>query len=255
MIRPLSAAKVRYYRKLHQKKYRRQEGLFIVSGRRAVDEIMASPLEVENLLVDARGHPGHYRGYDGPMYSVSTQELKTISDVQTPQEVAAIVRIPQTLFDETRPEGHLLYLERINDPGNLGTIIRTAAWFGWKHLLLSHDSTDPYQPKTVRATAGMIGYVDIISDCRTSTLQVLKEKGYTLWGTDVNGGKDLKSINPRGRHLVMLGSEAHGLTGQAGALADSRLYIKRQGHGESLNMAMAAGIIMHHFSRKEETGS
>ncbi len=251
MTRPLSAAKVRYYRKLHQKKYRQQEGLFIISGRRAVTEILASPLNVEILLIDEQGRAGEYGKYGLPVHSVSTQELKGISDVRTPQEVAAVVRIPRTTFNPREAKGHILYLDRINDPGNLGTIIRAAAWFGWSHILLSGDAADPWQPKTARATAGMIGYVRIVTDCGTETLRSLKEEGYTLWSTDVNEGRNLKGVSPSGRHLIMLGSEAHGLSEEARSLTDSRLYINRLGHGESLNMAMAAAIIMHHFSAAE----
>ncbi len=246
MIRPLSLARVRYFSKLKLKKQRRQEGLFIVSGRRAVEEILASPLSVELLILENGADGGRYAAHDIPLFSTGADELKRITDVQTPQEVAAVVRLP-----EPGPPGdapNMLYLDGIGDPGNLGAIIRTAAWFGWPWLLLSPGSTDPYQPKTVRATAGMIGYVNIVNDFPAEELRFLKEKGYTLWGTNVSGGRDIKSVPAGGRNLILMGSEAHGLSPEAGALTGEQLYIKRTGRGESLNMAMAAGIIMHHFS-------
>ena len=140
----------------------------------------------------------------------------------------------------------ILFLDRISDPGNLGTIIRSAEWFGFKTILLSSNSADPFQPKVVRSSAGTLLNITIFENVEASQLENLKnELGFKIYATDISDGQDIAQFKFAQKSIIMMGSEAHGLNPELAKICDEKIYIKRSGSGESLNLANAATIIMY----------
>ena len=180
---PLSKAMLSRFSSLKQKKYRDQQNLYSVSGFNAVKmAVIAKNLNIEALLVrQDQIEPARQiqnlikKNNTIPVYKLSRKEFSQLSDEQSPQGIAIIVKKPDTQIQPDKiTENSIIYLDNINDPGNLGTIIRTAAWFDIRTIMLSPNSADPFQPKTTRASAGMICYVKIYENVGIPDLNLLK---------------------------------------------------------------------------------
>ncbi|RMH66086.1 MAG: RNA methyltransferase [Calditrichaeota bacterium] len=244
---PLSTGQEKFYRKLLHKKYREAEGLFLAGGKRVNREFIAAGWQPRALLIRETANE-HWHLPHATLYTVTERQLKTLSGVPTPQDVIGVYAIPT---QETLPDsGFLLYLDRVADPGNLGTLIRTAAWFGLRGILLSPGSADPWQPKVVRASAGMMAHIPLFTGQTPATLTRMQNNGWYIWATHIQNGATLEQCAAGDKQILLMGSEAHGLSDELTALADRTLHIRRTGRGESLNLAAAAAIIMHHFSIK-----
>jgi TrmH family RNA methyltransferase len=179
---------------------------------------------------------------------IGERDFSRISDEESPQGIAVAAELDPPDFNQTPPQRPLLlYLHRINDPGNLGAIIRTALWFDVRELLLSPDSADPYQPKVARASVGGIGHVRIYQNVGKEDLEVLEKTGYRLISTPVSGGADpaKAGLAPGGKNLLMLGSEARGLPPDLLQLSRQSLTIPKYGYGESLNLSAAAALLLY----------
>ena len=145
---------------MEHKKYRAQYGLFVVEGDKTVREILASSLVVECILAKSKWLeqiPGSLCAKAQEIIEINDKELSQISFLKTPNQTIALVRIPQYQLDLTElTSGLSLYLDQVQDPGNLGTIIRLADWFGIRHVLCSEGCADPFNPKTVQSTMGAV---------------------------------------------------------------------------------------------------
>jgi TrmH family RNA methyltransferase len=151
--------------------------------------------------------------------------------------------------------GLIVALDRISEPGNVGTIIRSADWFGADAVLLSEGSVELYNPKVVRSTMGSLFHLPVIAlpdgtgpapGVRTfaEALTVCRAAGYTLYGADVNAASDIRTIHFAQKSLIVFGNEAHGLAPEAAALLDERVLIPKFGQAESLNAAAAAAVVL-----------
>ncbi len=255
MSRILSKTHRKFLSKLLVKKYRAEQSLFLISGQRAVSEAikLASAGSIRELIIQHNkqillDNPPYTQLKNVPVYLCDEMDFSAISDEQHPQGVALVMQLPT--YDsplKTDIEGTAFYLHQVNDPGNLGTIIRSAAWFNIHDIYLSPGSTDAYQPKCVRATAGAILNVRIWEDTTAEMLLRLREKGYNLLASDVMEGTVLSKLDTKKPRLILMGSEAHGLPPDIIRLAQDKLHIPGSGNGESLNLATATAIIMYHF--------
>ncbi|WP_457566287.1 TrmH family RNA methyltransferase [Caldithrix abyssi] len=255
MIKKISKNRLKFFRQLQKKKYRQEHGLYVVSGLRAVQEALsAAEIAIESVLIDeAQLHLMNElpRTIDKEVLTLSGDEFRQLVEEKTPQGIALVVKKPHFSLDVRRLPQALLYLEEINDPGNLGTLMRSAAWFGWQAILLSKNSVDPYAPKTVRASAGTIAHLQIYENVGAAELEQLKKAGrYRLIAASAHTGQELTTftLNSRTKRIVALGSEAHGLSKRILTLSDWQVNIKRPGKGESLNLAMAGTIFLYHFT-------
>ena len=252
-MKELSKNRLKFLQKLNQKKYRDSEDLFIISGLRAVKTTLENPNAgiVECIVSDDKikiaGDLFANSNQTIPQSSLSQKDFSKLLDEKTPQGICLVVKKPETQFSLPKVNSNcLLFLDRVNDPGNLGTIFRSAAWFGFNTILLSNDSADPYQPKVVRASAGTLLNVTIFENVETSQLKKLKkELGYKVLATAIDGGQDITKFTFTGKSIIMMGSEAHGLNPLYEPLYDEKISITRKGNGESLNLANAASIIMY----------
>ncbi|MGN1323512.1 MAG: TrmH family RNA methyltransferase [Bacilli bacterium] len=233
MIESLNNEKIKYYTKLNDKKYRKSEKLFIAAGEHLVTEALKKNIVKEILLLN--GEENVY----GDVTYVTSDILKKVSDLTNYPKVLAICYIK----DDLKIEGNVVALDNIKDPGNLGTIIRSAVAFNYDTILLSEECVDVYNSKVVRATEGMLFNVNIVTCDLFSTLLKLKESGYKIYGTDViNGESPAYESN---KHVLVIGSEARGMSNSIREICDKNLYIKMNDKCESLNAGVSASILMY----------
>lgn len=257
MITSLSKNRLKQLTKLHQKKYRDLDKQFLISGLRAVQEVLKNPQSCVEIIIEESKSDILFelnaKDIAGiQQYSLTAKDFNGLVDEKNPQGICLVVEMP-TKNDPGKIDGqNILYLDKINDPGNLGTIIRSAAWFGINAILLSPQSADPYQIKVTRSTAGNILNLPIYQEVDIDHLKDLKKSGYSLIGTNVSHGKEISLMKFPAKRLFLLGSEAHGLNKELQDICEEVCYIKRFGKGDSLNLANAASIIMHQMVNNEQ---
>ncbi len=182
--------------------------------------------------------------------AISAKQSESISDTKSPQGVFALIAIkPST---NTSVTNHILALDAVQDPGNVGTIIRTAAWFGIERIIIGEGSADPYASKTLRASQGEIFSVQCeTTDNLSLTLSALKKKGHKILATTLS--RDAGSLYREdfsGKIVIVLGSEAHGVSKAVSGIADREITIPKIGNGESLNVAMSSAIILSEIAAR-----
>ena len=226
---------------LSQKKYRQKHNLFVAEGMKVVDEFLQSSFQLE-ILFSTEGSFSYLDSF----VEVSEQELKKISALKTPNKVLAVFKIPvkETLL----PSGLTLALDSINDPGNLGTIIRLCDWFGIEQLICSKDTVDCYNAKVVQASMGSLTRMNIIY---TDLLDYFKDSSLPIFIADMDGKNVYNSKLPSEAILIM-GNEANGVSDKIRAVITDKISIPRFGKSqetESLNVATATAILLSEFRR------
>ncbi|WP_298541290.1 RNA methyltransferase [uncultured Aquimarina sp.] len=230
---------------LHQKKYRKQHGLFVAEGKKVINELLEADLELHALFVlDA----SYFETSSDKTFVVTETELKSISFLTTPQFAVAIFYIPKV--KPVNDNGLILALDDIRDPGNLGTIIRLCDWFGITGLVCSEQTVDCFNPKVVQATMGSLTRVNIIYTNLQDFLTSQKNK-MPIYGTFMDGeiiyGEQLPQTG-----IIVMGNEANGISAEIEKLVSKRIAIPRFGNTqitESLNVATATAIILNEFRR------
>jgi len=243
---PLKSLK--WYRNLAARKDRLEAGAFLVEGNKAIRQIIAAqPEAVLEILAVEEATPIHH-AY--PTRLVTESQFQYICSTRTPQGIAAVVRLPLETYDDSLPESagkKILLLEDIQDPGNTGTLIRTAAAFDFSGIILSDKCADPFSPKCVQSTAGTVLSIWLRRTSHYLELaEALKNKGFTLVATDINGTEDPSVLRQKDRLLLALGNEAAGLSSHILNIADFKLKIPTaQKKAESLNVAACGAICMY----------
>lgn len=237
--------------KLQQKKYRREFGEFLVEGIKGVGEAMDSNMEIDRIIIEVKRkeESSFKKIMDLAQKKQIIVEFCAQSDIgkikttDTFSGVLAVVQQAKISLEELSNK-KIICLDNIKDPGNLGTIIRTADWFGINEIILSEDCVDLYNPKVVRASMGSIFKTNIFqSKSLFNDLNVLRNKDYQLAGLTMNG-EDLDKIGQKNKIVYILGSESHGISKEVENMLDKRYTIKGGGQAESLNVAIAAGILL-----------
>ena len=226
---------------LSQKKYRQKHQLFVVEGVKVVREFLKSSYELEILFSTDNDF-----SFLDCFIEVSPQELKKISSLKTPNKVLALFKIPREIKVDS--SGLIVALDTINDPGNLGTIIRLCDWFGVKQLICSRETVDCYNSKVVQASMGSLTRVSI---SYLNLAAYLERLSLPIFVADMDGVSVYKSQLPSSAILVM-GNEANGISEPIKQLISNKLSIPRYGNSqqaESLNVASATAILLNEFRR------
>lgn len=229
---------IKHIKSLSQKKFRDELGLFAVEGEKLVQEALASDFEVENV----------YRIED-----IGEQAMSRITMLSSPSPVLAVVR--KKLFDSSsvEAEGLILALDSVRDPGNLGTIIRIADWFGIRTILASRDTVDVYNPKVVQATMGAIFRVKLIYCDLPDTLEILS-KSMPVYGTFLEG-ENIYTETLDKNAVIVMGSESNGISDKVASTVSRKIHIPSFTQGEatseSLNVAVASAITCSEFRRRQ----
>lgn len=244
----LSKSQISFVHALHQKKYRKEHGLFIAEGTKSITEFLRSDYTVETIFCtpDAAPKLGKF-SQKVKLLETSPQELKKISTLTTPHDALALIRVPQkTKFhSESFSNRFTIVLDGIQDPGNMGTIIRTADWFGFEEIVCSPDTVEAYNPKVVQATMGSLARVKIHY---TSLKDLFRSTGLPVLGAFLDGEVVYKALFPQEGFLV-LGNEGNGISEEVAREVSQRITIPRFGGAESLNVAVSAAILCSEIRR------
>ena len=188
------------------------------------------------------------------IFLVANDIMKLISDTTTPQGILAVIEQKRYMLEdilEASKVPSLIILEKLQDPGNLGTILRTAEGAGISGIVMSRDTVDPFSPKVIRSTMGSMYRVPFfITDDICDTINVIKRNGIKVFAAHLKGEKYYDELDFRGASAFLIGNEGNGLSDEVASLADMYLKIPMEGQLESLNAAMAAGILMYETSRQ-----
>lgn len=234
--------KIKSIKKLEQKKFRDETSEFVVEGDHLVMEafkanILKEVIALEGTIIDK---------VDVEINYATSSVLKYISSLSTPPKVIGICK----KIKEKPLKDKILILDGIQDPGNLGTIIRNCVAFNISDIIVSSDTTDIYSPKVLRATQGMIFNVNIIKRNLGEIIYSLKNSGYTIYGTKVNGGKSVKNIEKKEKFAIIMGNEGNGVKKENLDLCSEYIYIDMNNKCESLNVGVATGIILYELNMR-----
>lgn len=232
MIESVNNERIKRFSKLQNKKYRDLEGLFIVEGEHLVEEAKKKDLLVEVFSLD---------GSDGTI--VSEAVMRKLSGLKSVPKVLGIAKKPEN----TLIKGNILMLDGIQDPGNLGTIIRSAVAFNIDTIVASLDTVDVYNTKTLRSSEGMIFNINYVTADLENIIRHLKD--YNVYVTNVLNGESLDDIETKGNYALIVGNEGSGVRKNIQELATNTLYIPMNDKCESLNVAIATSIILYELNK------
>lgn len=244
----LSKTHSKYIQSLHHKKFRDAENLFIAEGSKVVPELIESGRFICTEVIGTKQwlqphEPILRKHYSGLLHEVEEHELEKLSTLSTPNQVMAVFK--KNPSPAVNIKGRLnLVLDNIQDPGNLGTIIRIADWFGISNIICSEHSADMYNPKVVQSTMGSIARVNVLYTNLDEFLKqhpAIKIYAAALNGTPIQHLKNIKE------GLLVIGNESKGISENILAMATEKITIPKIGEAESLNAAIATGIILSHL--------
>ncbi|MDZ4838852.1 MAG: RNA methyltransferase [Bacteroidota bacterium] len=248
----ISISQKKLIRALSQKKYRKTLGLFVIEGSKIVLEALKSGVDITQIYATGLfiANNGEFNLINNNNLAIcSVDEIKSITQLITAPEIIAICKKPVFELDLesiTSSQKLTFYLDNIQDPGNLGTIIRLCDWYGIENLLASKDTTDVYGSKVVQASMASIfrvkvHYLDLIT--------TILPKHLHTYSTNANGGDSIHNLKVNLPTLVCIGNEGHGIREEVATLFQKKISIPGNGNAESLNAAMASAIIMDNLVR------
>ncbi len=242
----LSKSQAKYIQSLGQKKVRDQEGVFIAEGPKIIAELLASVdakiIQLYALHDWIEANRKDCNGTD--IIEIDETDLEKISQLTTPNKVLAIVKKPAAPDHLQAKETVSLVLDTIQDPGNMGTIIRIADWFGIKQIICSKDCADIYNPKVVQSTMGSIARVAVLYTDLVPWLEA--QKDVFIYAAALEG-QNVTAMKKITEGLIIIGNESKGIHREIFELIDVKITIPRIGSAESLNAAVATGIILSHI--------
>ncbi|MBQ3354739.1 MAG: RNA methyltransferase [Bacteroidales bacterium] len=238
----LNKSTVKLIQSLKQQKFRKEHGLFVVEGRKMVKELLQSNMKTLCLYATER-FLRDYEINDDRLEIATEIQMEQMSGQDTPPGILAVVEVPQPRA--IKEEGMILALDGIANPGNMGTIIRTAEWFGMNQIVCSEDCVELWNPKVIQATMGSIFRMNVTSVNLASYLDEAKKSGKAIYGALLDG-ENIFSKERWDDGVIVIGSESHGIRSEVLHYITHPITIPRAEGSitESLNASMAAGIIM-----------
>ena len=237
MINSVNNERIIKYSKLLNRKYRDELNLFIVSTDHLVKEALKRNLVIEIFLLENK------KNEYGDVTYVTENVMRKLTNLKTLPSVVAIVKKQK----EDEINGNVIMLDSIQDPGNVGTIIRSAVAFNIDTIILGDNTVDVYNEKVLRASEGMIFNINIIKRNLVDTIMDLKMNGYDIIGTKVDDGKNIKEFKSD-KYALLVGNEGNGVNGELLDLCDEFAYIKMNNKCESLNVGVATSIIIYELN-------
>ena len=246
-ITSLKNPKVTAWKSLKERKGRKELGCFLVEGRKMVEEAIASAFPVEAVLADDDRLTEFHLPAGIPVYTMPAHVLAAVCDTKTPQGIAAVVRMAEVELHGPR----LVAMDGVQDPGNVGTIIRTADAAGFDGVILSTQCADVFSPKVLRATMGSVFRMGIrVTDDLPGLLSKMVQQGASVVSSQLDGEPFYQRSPLNERFVLVIGSEGNGVTDEVKAIATHRVRLPMRGGAESLNAAVAAGIMMYELTRE-----
>ena len=239
MIESINNEKIKKYNKLLQKKYRDETNMYLVSTEHLVLEAQKRNLIIEIFLLE------NEKNIYGNVTYVKENVMRKLSNLNTIPRVVAVVKKERS----KNLIGNIVMLDGLQDPGNLGTIIRSAVAFNIDTIILGDNTVDLYNEKVLRASEGMIFNINIVKKNLIDSIMELKVKGYKIIGTKVNNGIDIKDIDVD-KYAFIIGNEGKGISEDILNICDKYVYIPMNNKCESLNASIASSIIMYEINKK-----
>ena len=247
----ISKNQIKYLHSLSLKKNRQKDQRVLLEGYRLIEESLKAGADIEYMYITENLK----RKILGDIFKninwdiISELDLKKISDTKNSQGIVAVANIKKYSLNSLNQlnKTNLVMLDEIQDPGNLGTILRTCAWFGIKSVILTANSIDPFNLKCLRSGMGAHFYLDnIILENGNKAINFLTNENYTILTADLTGEK-IETINPINQWALILGNEAHGISDTFNHFR--KITISKKGHLESLNISIACGIILNQLTK------
>ena len=248
-IQSPSNPQAKEWRKLSTKKGRDRTGCYLIEGFHLVEEAMAYQEEIVELIVrEGTVLPTAWAATDLPASEVSAEVARSISAAETDQGVFAVCR-KRTAMQPSPEEKKFLLLDAVQDPGNIGTMIRTADAAGLDTVILGSGSGDLYNPKVIRSAQGSHFHLSIYQGDIAEWITACKEKSIPVYGTALENASIYTEAQPSDSFAIIVGNEGKGVSEHILSRTDQNLYIPIYGKSESLNVAVAAGILMYHLRK------
>ncbi|CDQ18249.1 RNA methyltransferase, TrmH family [Halobacillus karajensis] len=242
MLTSLQNAKVKEWKKLHKRKYRNQMGMFIVEGFHLVEEVLNSDWEIIELII--RDGTDFTIPEGLPSVLVSDTVFRAIAETETPQGIAAVVKQKDHTYNPARLT---LMLDAVQDPGNVGTLIRTADAAGFDQVVLGTGTVDAYNDKVIRATQGSIFHIPVSTGDLNEFVQQSIEAGIEIWASALQDAVPFQQLESPSNAALIVGNEGQGIKEKLLEKADKRVYIPIYGQAESLNVGIAGAVLMYHL--------
>lgn len=246
MVRMLTKSTIKFIKSLQEKKYRKQEQCFVVEGAKSVEEVLNADFEVMMLV----GSSEFLRSVkhipeNTEVFESKASEMSSMGDFQTNDAALAVVRMKPKSEPRIEPSGFTLLLDDIRDPGNLGTIIRTADWYGITTILASEETVDFYSPKVINSTKGSFIRVNFMY---ADLPVILSQQSLPIYGALLEG-TDVHKVRFKESGILVIGNESRGISPAVEKFVTERITIPRFGKAESLNAAIATAIILDNIKR------
>lgn len=247
---------IKEVKKLHKKKFRNETGRFLVEGFRFVEEALISSFSVSHIFV-SESVKDKYIDFNiekilqenSVVYFVKDNIFKDLCETVTPQGILAVVENKK--FKLENKEGFYVLVDKLQDPGNVGTIIRTAHASGALGVIITKGTVDVYNDKTLRSTMGSIFNIPVIEDDNLELIRDLKSKGFKLIVSSLDTDNNFYDIDLIGKVIIAVGNEGNGISDEVYALGDEKVKIPMPGKAESLNAAVSASIMMYEAVRQK----
>lgn len=246
IIQSIKNARVKEWKKLLTKKGREQSGKYIVEGHHLVEAAIQNQSVIEIIAeehIDVTNIPVQL-----PRTGISKEISKLITDTESPQGIYAVCK-KETIEIDLHIHKRFLLLDRVQDPGNLGTMIRTADACGIDAIIVGRGSGDVYNPKVIRSAQGSHFHLPIIHDSLTNWVERLREHGIPVYGSALEHAVDYRTVEPCEAFACIMGNEGSGMDQALMEKTEKNLYIPIRGKAESLNVAVACGILLYHLQK------
>lgn len=249
---------IKHIRKLKEKKYRDEYGEYIVEGIKLINEAIEEKQEVKTIIIcdncnktEEINQSSLYEVAKHKCIYVDEKVFHSITEVQNPQGILAVIGKQSNKAEIDFSEDVIVVLDDIQDPGNLGTILRTADSVGLKQIIVSKKSGDVFNSKVVRSTMGAIFRVNVIeSENLEDTIKQLKKHKFTVASTTLNTDKSIYDIEYK-KTVIVIGNEANGVSKEIQEISDQKIKIPMLGKTESLNASVATGIVLYEYVRQK----
>lgn len=236
---------VKEWKKLHSKKGRRKTGTFMIEGFHLIEEAVKSGVLITQWIFDERTRdiPLEWDIPEHAHYVVTSRVMEEICETENPQGAAAVCKQPENPFKEDL-NGKFLLIDEVQDPGNLGTMIRTADAAGLDGVILGQGCVDPYNGKVLRATQGSLFHLPVFEGNLHEWVDRFKQQNVPVYGTALEGGQSYREISNPTKFALIVGNEGSGVDAALLQESDQILFVPISGQAESLNVSVAAGILL-----------
>ncbi len=263
IITSSSNSLIKHVKSLHRKKVRWDTNHFFVEGIRAVEESIISNSQIEfflysDSLLESKGGEELLALVNKKykkVYNITNNLLKDITDTKTPQGIIAVVKFTTVPLKDIiyNNDNFLVVLDKVQDPGNMGTIIRTSNALGANGIIVTKGCVDVFSPKTIRSTMGSIFHISLVyHEDIQDVLTILKKKNIKIISTALDAVESCYDVNFKVDFALIIGNEASGISQKAFEMSDSIIKIPMRDNAESLNAAIASGIVMYEASRQRK---